>query len=110
MIVERTSDHAAKRLAQRGIRKEQVELAAVYGSDTGDGFYVCEKTIDQRIRDCDREIQECRSRKRALERIKGHRIVMVGSTQITGYKAGRSKGKALRRLIRENGGEIEEWN
>lgn len=82
--------HAEKRVAQRGIREEDLDLAMEMGTEVEGGILVREK-------DCD---EIARQHKRFIERVlrlKGIRIVVANESVITAYRASGRKERALLR-------------
>src|SRR5690242_6645259 len=85
------TQHASKRIAQRGIATGDVELIEWIGTEVEGGYLVREKDFQA----LDRELKQLRDRAR---RLVGKRLVVEGSWIITAYHASRRKE---RRLLRD---------
>ena len=86
----RLTDHAAMRMSQRGIAKENLELIEWIGTEVEGGYLVREKDFQA----LDRELKQLREHAR---RLIGKRLVVEGDRLITGYHAARNKQHQLLR-------------
>ncbi len=82
--------HAEKRVAQRGIREKDLDLAMEMGTDVPGGILVREK-------DCDEVVRQLKRRIERVQRLKGVYIVVAGESIITAYHANGRKERALLR-------------
>jgi hypothetical protein len=85
------TSHAAKRMAQRAIRIDDLQLAIRIGTEVEGGFIVLKKDAELAVRDLKHQIIQ-------IERLIGKRLVMDGSAIVTAYHAGNKKE---RRLLQE---------
>lgn len=89
--------HAAARIRQRGLRERDVDAIVEAGSAThGDSVLLT-------AQDVDREILRRKGEIAQLERLRGCRVVMSGSTIITVYRTSRKTEKRLLRSARRHG-------
>lgn len=93
MSALRITGHAAIRMAQRGIGKDDLELALLIGTDVNDGYLVREKDFQA----FDRELKRLRDQARKLV---GKRVVVDGNRIITTYHAYNGQ---IHRLLRSAG-------
>ena len=84
------SRHAVLRVAQRGIRPDDLELAELIGTEVDGGYFVRRKDVQAYERVLKKRADQAR-------RLAGKRVVRPGNTVVTAYHAGRSK---QRRLLR----------
>jgi hypothetical protein len=84
--------HAAVRLAQRGIRNDDLELIKRIGTEVEGGYLVREK--DFQI--LDRELKYLRDQAR---RLVGKRVVIDGDHVVTAYHANAGKERRLLRRV-----------
>ncbi len=82
--------HAAKRMAQRGLANDDVQLIQWIGTEVEGGYLVREKDFQA----LDRELKQLRDQ---AKRLIGKRLVVEGDRLITAYHAGRSKQRLLLR-------------
>jgi hypothetical protein len=82
--------HAVKRMAQRGLADDDVELIRWIGTEVEGGYLVREKDFQA----LDRELRQLRDQAR---RLVGKRLVLEGDRLITAYHAVRSKHRLLLR-------------
>jgi hypothetical protein len=80
--------HAVKRMAQRGLTDDDVELIRWIGTEVEGGYLVREKDFQA----LDRELRQLRDQAR---RLVGKRLVLEGDRLVTAYHAGRSKQRLL---------------
>jgi hypothetical protein len=90
----RKTDHALVRMNQRGIRDADLELALKCSSDVGSGTYLV------RRKDIEQEIQHRKREIRALERIKGKKLIMVGDVLVTVYHSESENHRSTQRKRR----------
>ena len=86
------SPHATSRMSQRALRENDIELILEIGTDTGDGYVVCKKDVQRRVRMLKKEIAQA-------ERLEGKRVVIEGDRVVTAYHATRHKQKHLLRRV-----------
>jgi hypothetical protein len=84
------SDHAALRMAQRGLAISDVELALTIGTEVEGGIFVRDK-------DCDQVLKALAAVRRQVERLRGKRLVCDGERLVTAYRAEPKKAKRLLR-------------
>ena len=84
------STHAIARMAQRGIRLSDVDLALEIGTAVADGVLIRERDYQE----IERATKEFLRRVRAL---KGKRLVVAGDTIVTAYHASRAEERRLLR-------------
>jgi hypothetical protein len=82
--------HAVKRMAQRGLADDDVELIRWIGTEVEGGYLVREKDFQA----LDRELKRLRDQARKLV---GKRLVLAGDRLITAYHAAGSKQRLLLR-------------
>ncbi len=88
-----TTKHAVERFAQRGFMLDDAEIIMQLGTEVEDGFLVCDREV--------RKLEEqARAFLRRLDRVRGARVVVEGSTVITVYRAGKRKQKQLLKTLR----------
>ena len=80
--------HAVKRMAQRGLAGDDVELIRWIGTEVKGGYLVREKDFQA----LDRELKQLRDQAR---RLVGKRLVLEGDRLVTAYHAARSKQRLL---------------
>lgn len=85
--------HAQRRMQQRGISGQDVDLIVAFGTMVRPGLYML------RNRDADREIQEHKRRIEDLERNRGRAAVVAEDTVVTCYRV---FGSAGRRAVRRD--------
>lgn len=85
--------HAAERFAQRGFTLGDAEIIMQLGTEVEDGFLVCD-------RECRKVEEQLRAMLRRLDRLRGARLVVEGSTVITVYRTGKRKQKRLLKATR----------
>ena len=83
--------HAEVRMAQRGIREEDLDIIRRIATEVEGGYFVRNKDAAAEIRRLQREIDRVR-------RINGTRLVLTGDQVLTAYHALPSK---TRRLMRQ---------
>jgi hypothetical protein len=88
------TEHAAMRMAQRGIRINDSELIALIGTEVDDGYLVLAK-------DCQRLDQEMKGFLNRVWRLKGKRLVSVDGRILTAYHASRRFERHLLRNLPE---------
>jgi hypothetical protein len=86
----RLTAHAAMRMSQRGIAKEDLGLIEWIGTEVEGGYLVREKDFQA----LDRELKQLREHAR---RLVGKRLVVEGDRLITAYHAARYKQHQLLR-------------
>ncbi len=89
------TDHAAVRMAQRGIKTNDSDLIAMIGTEVDDGYLVTAHDY-QRL---ERELKQFLER---IRRIRGKRLVVVGGQIVTAYHPSRQKERRLLRNVHEN--------
>jgi hypothetical protein len=82
------SDHAQKRLQQRGMSGSDIELILSHGTETNDGYLL-------RDQDARRAEAELRKQIEHIHRLAGKYIVVKGETLVTAYHPGRKKQKRI---------------
>jgi hypothetical protein len=82
--------HAVKRMAQRGLADDDVDLIRWIGTEVEGGYLVREKDFQA----LDRELRQLRGQAR---RLVGKRLVLEGDRLVTAYHAVRSKQRLLLR-------------
>ena len=90
MIAINLTDHAAIRLSQRAMRSRDVELAMLIGVEVEDGLLVLDRDAEVVAGNLVRLAERVR-------RLAGARLVQVGPTTVTAYRATRRKQKHLLR-------------
>ena len=90
-----TTRHAQRRMQQRGLKRNDVDLVLQCGTDYHAGRVVL------RDRDVEREIRNCKRRMQKLERLRGSVVVIEDGHLITCYRMHGGKG---RRCLREQRG------
>lgn len=85
--------YAQTRMDQRGIQRADVDIIVESGKLIRPGLHLL------RGRDVDREVQECKRRIQALERLRGCAAVVEDEALITCYHV---DGKAGRQALRRN--------
>ncbi|GIW57045.1 MAG: hypothetical protein KatS3mg082_3449 [Nitrospiraceae bacterium] len=88
-----TTKHAVERFAQRGFMLDDAEIIMQLGTEVEDGFLVCD-------RECRQVEEQLRAILRRLDRLRGARLVVEGSTVVTVYRAGKRKQKQLLKSLR----------
>jgi hypothetical protein len=82
--------HAALRIAQRGMRHDDLEIIELIGTEVEGGYLVRQKDFQV----LDRELTQLRERAR---RLVGKRLVLAGNELVTAYHAERNKERRLLR-------------
>jgi hypothetical protein len=82
--------HAVKRMAQRGLEDDDIELIRWIGTEVEGGYLVREKDFQA----LDRELRQLRDQAR---RLVGKRLVLEGDRLVTAYHAARGKQRLLLR-------------
>lgn len=82
--------HAVKRMAQRGLADDDLELIRWIGTEVEGGYLVREKDFQA----LDRELRQLRDQAR---RLVGKRLVLAGDQLVTAYHAARRKQRLLLR-------------
>lgn len=83
------TDHAQRRMQQRGVRTEDLDLVIQCGSLVSkDSVLLLKKDVEREIRKRKREIQ-------ALERLKGCKLVIRDNAVITLYRPTKEQEKLL---------------
>lgn len=90
MSSEHLTQHARIRMAQRGIRDDDLDLIKRIGSEVEGGYFVRDQDAQDEERRLKREIDRVR-------RIRGKRVVVSGDRVVTVYHAGRGKERRLLR-------------
>ena len=88
------SGHAERRMNQRGIRKNDVELVHHYGTRLDDQSFLLKK------QDVAREIWRRKKEIQALERLSGCKVVLSGDVVVTAYHSTQRHEKAEMRRKR----------
>lgn len=88
------TNHAAVRMAQRGILPKDAELIALIGTSVDDGYLVREKDYQEVEHAVKRWLQRCK-------RIVGKRLVVKNNRIVTAYHPSRKYKSRLRRGMRE---------
>jgi hypothetical protein len=87
------TNHAVERFSQRGFAVDDTEIIIQLGTEVKDGFLVCDREV--------RKMEEqARAFLRRLDRLRGARLVIEGSTVITVYRASKRKQKQLLKALR----------
>jgi hypothetical protein len=94
MTVLHLTAHAALRIAQRGMRPDDLEIIHLIGTEVEGGYLVREKDFQA----LDRALRRFRDRAR---RLVGKRIVIEGKELLTAYHAERSKQRRLLRTAQD---------
>ena len=82
------STHANKRLQQRAMSLDDIEIIMAYGTPVPGGYLL-------RGQDINEAVSELKMQITALERLKGRVVIADGETVITAYPAGRRKQRNL---------------
>src|SRR5688572_15141245 len=85
------TDHAALRMAQRGMSLGDAELAALIGTEVDDGYLV-------RAKDCQKLEGELKALVTRVRRLQGKRLVTAEGRIVTAYHASK---RQCRRLVRQ---------
>lgn len=85
------TNHAAVRMAQRGIAIKDAELIALVGSEVDDGYLVLDK-------DCQEVERELKALLERIRRLRGKRLVTSNGRIVTAYHVSR---RQERRLVRQ---------
>ena len=83
------SQHAKKRLRQRGLADGDITLIVEYGEDVEDGFVMTNKAIKNRKEKIAREMQQ-------LEKLRGVAVIESQGVIVTTYRADKRRIKRLR--------------
>ena len=95
MINTAYSSHSLKRMQQRGIRQEDIDLVLVCGTQIDSNVYLL------RSKDTEREIEQRKREIQALERLRNQKVVVAGDVIVTCYKSQRADLKRTLRNGRE---------
>ncbi|MDA8050381.1 MAG: hypothetical protein M0002_10300 [Rhodospirillales bacterium] len=90
MTVADCSRRAPVRMAQRGIREDDLQLAMLIGTEVEGGYFVRDKN-------CEEEVRRLKKRIGRVLRLKGVRTVVAGDRVVTTYHAARKKERTLLR-------------
>lgn len=94
MISENLTQHAVVRMAQRGIRVDDLGLIRALGTEVEGGWLV-------RERDCTQFIMACKQLMDHADRLRGVRLVEQDGVVVTTYRARpRKQRKLLRRDVK----------
>ena len=85
------TDHAALRMAQRGMSMRDAELAALIGTEVDDGYLVLAKN-------CKKLESELKALLDRVKRLQGKRLVTANGRIVTAYSASKRR---VRRLVRD---------
>jgi hypothetical protein len=88
------TQHAAARMAQRGIPSNDVDLIALIGTEVGDGYLVRAKDVQA----AERAVKNLLAR---IRRLKGKRLVTAEGRIVTAYPATYRQERRLLRRVRE---------
>jgi hypothetical protein len=80
--------HAVARMGQRAIRKDDLDLIMLIGTEVEDGYIVLN-------RDCQAAEQELKCLLDRVRRLGGKRLVVASGRIVTAYHAGRATGQRL---------------
>jgi hypothetical protein len=97
------SQHARKRVRQRGYREDDVDLIAEIATETPDGLFLTDADVR---RECERLNQAkvwIQRRIQRLERIKGTLVPADGETALSIYRPGHCKSRRILRARRGRG-------
>jgi hypothetical protein len=86
--------HAAIRIAQRGISLADAELAALIGTDVGDGYLVLAKN-------CQTLESELKALLDRVRKLQGKRLVTANGRIVTAYYASKRRKRRLMRNAQE---------
>jgi hypothetical protein len=92
MIGLMVTQHAALRMAQRGIAMKDAELIALVGTKIDDGYLVLSK-------DCQEVERELKGLLERVRRLRGKRLVIADGRIVTAYHSSR---RQERRLLRHS--------
>ena len=90
MIDQNLTAHAALRIAQRGIRHDDLDLIQWIGTEVEGGYLVRQRDFQALERDLKRLREKVR-------RLIGKRVVIAGGTVVTAYHTQSSKERRLLR-------------
>ncbi len=88
------TDHAAIRMAQRGLSLGDAELAALIGTEVDDGYLVLAKN-------CKKLESELKALLDRVRRLQGKRLVTANGRIVTAYQASRWNERRLLRSAQE---------
>jgi len=88
------TDHAAIRMAQRGIPQRDAELIALIGTEVDDGYLV-------RARDCQVAEREIKGLLQRIRRLQGKRLVTADGRIVTAFQVSRRQERRLLRYSHE---------
>jgi hypothetical protein len=86
------TQHAAARMAQRGIRARDADLIALIGTEVADGYLVRSKDVQV----AEREIKHLLAR---IRRLNGKRLITAEGRIITAYHATHRQQRGLLRSL-----------
>ena len=86
--------HAAMRMAQRGFRRDDIDLVRLLGTEVDDGYLLAE-------RDCAVFVREMKHLIAQVERLCGTRIVADGEVLVTAYRTTPRKSRRLMRTVQD---------
>ena len=89
------TNHAAIRMAQRGIQAKDAELIALIGTEVEQGYLIREKDYRQ-------VEQRLKSFLNRFKRLVGKRLVVADGTIVTAYHTSRKHERQLLRRARES--------
>ena len=95
--------HATRRMAQRSIRMNDIELIRLIGTEVDDGYLVLAKDCQEAERELKRLIERVR-------RIRGKRLVVANGHIVTAYRASRSNQRRLLRSALESDLGFHFWS
>jgi hypothetical protein len=84
------SNHAQKRIPQRGLAESDIDLIVMHGTETRDGFYLRSqdaKVIEEKLR---KQIKK-------INQLSGKYVVVKSDTVVTAYHPGKKKQKKILR-------------
>ncbi len=90
-MFKKTTDHAARRMRQRGFRESDARTVLENGTPSDDGVLLTRRDVAERI-------AEYRARIAELERLRGAAIFLSGGRVVSVYRPSRKK---VRRMLRE---------
>ena len=84
--------HAQKRMQQRSMSAEDIEMILQHGEEVpGDGLLLSNHSADKLIRSLKQEIT-------TIERLRNRKVVLNGSAVVTCYPCDQSEMRRMRRL------------
>lgn len=84
------SRHAIKRMQQRSLRREEIEIIQSLGTEVEGGYLVLKRDFQEYERNQKKLIERAR-------KLVGKRVVMDGNVMVTAYHANQSKERCLLR-------------